>query len=296
MNRLEFREEVKKSNLCPEQFENLYDKFIELQDENIKVLKEVHRICEKHGINYELAFGSLIGAVRDNGVIPWDYDIDILIPYREKMQFIDALKEDLQSEYYFQCKEIDDTCRHYGMRIAPKGYDLSNLHVDVFYYIGAPKVFKKVFMRKIQLLFQWRYYKKVSFSDIKHMSWKYNSFVRICRILLSPIPMRCIDDKMHRLCMKYDIDNVEYCVPVFNVYKDLVYSSDSITKTDLRVTDFGSFRIPHDYSTVLNALYGDYNKIFPLKQRLGEFLLNYNHLTGEHRTFTGMESVGRYYL
>ena len=49
--------------------------------------------------SYQLAYGSLLGAIRDGGQITWDYDIDVFIPYEERGQLIEALNRDLKSEF-----------------------------------------------------------------------------------------------------------------------------------------------------------------------------------------------------
>ncbi len=52
----------------------------EIQKINLEMMKDIHDFCKSNGINYSLAYGSLIGAIRHRGFIPWDDDIDIWMP------------------------------------------------------------------------------------------------------------------------------------------------------------------------------------------------------------------------
>ena len=143
MNSADFIDEVKNSGICPENFEEVYSEFQGFQKDALDTLKEVHRVCEKNSILYELAFGSLLGFVRDGGQIPWDYDIDIIVPYEQKNKLIEALKKDLDGKFYFYCPETNKKCRHMIMRVAPVGYRTEALHVDVFFCVGTPEEEKK---------------------------------------------------------------------------------------------------------------------------------------------------------
>ena len=122
MKNQEFLEEVLQSNMCPKNFAEIYKEFEHYQSLAIETLREFHRICEKNAITYQLADGSLLGAIRDGGQIPWDYDVDVFVPYEEKDKLIESLRQELSDKYYFYCPEVNKKCRHFMMRVTPKGY------------------------------------------------------------------------------------------------------------------------------------------------------------------------------
>lgn len=73
----------------------------------LMMVKEIKRICEKYDIPYWLNGGSALGAIRHQGFIPWDDDLDIAMMLDDYHRFIEVLKTDLSSNYYFQCFETD---------------------------------------------------------------------------------------------------------------------------------------------------------------------------------------------
>ena len=52
----------------------------EIQSVNLEIMKDIHAFCVLNGIHYSLAYGSLLGAIRHQGFIPWDDDMDIMMP------------------------------------------------------------------------------------------------------------------------------------------------------------------------------------------------------------------------
>lgn len=59
----------------------------ELQNVSLEILKDLHSFCVKHNIKYSIAYGTLIGALRHKGFIPWDDDVDIIMPRPDYERF-----------------------------------------------------------------------------------------------------------------------------------------------------------------------------------------------------------------
>ena len=71
----------------------------EIKEIQLNILKAVHKFCIDNDINYSLAYGTLIGAVRHRGFIPWDDDIDIMMPRKDYDIFIDKFQHNLYKVY-----------------------------------------------------------------------------------------------------------------------------------------------------------------------------------------------------
>lgn len=67
-------------------------------------------ICEKHNLRYFVMFGSLIGAVRHNGFIPWDDDLDVGMPRKDYEEFIKIASKELKPPFFLRTPSTDPTC------------------------------------------------------------------------------------------------------------------------------------------------------------------------------------------
>ena len=74
----------------------------QLWQKELQILDEIDRICKKYDIVYYLVWGTLLGAIRHKGFIPWDDDIDVGMPIHSYKKFLQIAKKELPAEYFLQ--------------------------------------------------------------------------------------------------------------------------------------------------------------------------------------------------
>ncbi len=123
----------------------------EIQLYLLDILKAVDSFCAKEGIRYSIAYGTLLGAVRHKGFIPWDDDIDLLMPRPDYERFVASFGKEGDSRYRCLChKEGDkgDRFVHFFAKVEDthtkslqgKGCDYDfGLNIDIFPMDGKPE-------------------------------------------------------------------------------------------------------------------------------------------------------------
>ncbi|WP_162011072.1 LicD family protein [Streptococcus sp. S784/96/1] len=279
MNREEFFEEVTKAQIGPDNFETIYNEFGHFQNLALETLREFHNVCEKNGIDYQLTFGTLLGVVRDNGMIPWDYDIDVLVSITEKEKLVEALSRDLNPNYYFYCPESDRECRHVIMRLTPEGYRSEVLHVDVFYFTGSPddSTDRKKHALKIKQISEMRYDK---FVKVLQEASSFRNLVKMVLLKFRTmfISERSLRHKYESLVSKYNPKDSKYCITADTFADWYELPSEFLLETELIETSMGSFRVPVRRKELLKLFYEDYRKLYPVSDRLAELIKNHKKL------------------
>lgn len=273
----DFVKEVQESDFYYPEFENEYSSFLKYQKLALQTLNEFHRVCENNNINYALAYGSLLGVVRDHGQIPWDYDIDVVIDIQDRERLIDALNEYLSDDFYFICSLSNPMCLHYIIRLAPKGYNSLDLHVDVFYAVGIPEEEnerKEIFTK----LKRCTIIRRNKLRDLKRV-WKVSKkkfivyqYIKLRFLFTS---LKSINEQFEEASHRYPLITTKNCI--IPEYQSIMDSKDFID-TKLIELDSGTYRIPVYYDDLLTKWYGDYHRIMPLEERLNEMRIHYNNL------------------
>lgn len=114
----------------------------------LKIALEIRRVCEKNGLRCFLVYGSLLGAVRHGGFIPWDDDMDMGMLRADYDAFLEACKTDLRPEFLLQTWDTDPSYpfpagkirlkgTHTAERFAP-GDGEDGIYVDIFPFDAVP--------------------------------------------------------------------------------------------------------------------------------------------------------------
>lgn len=247
-------------------------KLEELQQIETTILKEIVTICHRNKIQYFLAYGSVLGAIRHGGPIPWDYDVDIAVPYNQLTEFIAVLRKELPAKYYLNYHDNDPCYPELLPRIGLKGYSTKVLHVDVFLLIGAPsdsnkhRWFKN-WSRFYTFVFKYKNFNESYFGAFTKPHQKI--FTPFVKLVLSPFSNSYIKRKFKQLCERYPFETAKYIVnPQFGyrmkefLPKEYYGQGKIVAYSDLEVF------VPEQVENYLNHIYGDYLLFPPEEERL----------------------------
>jgi len=83
----------------------------------LEIFLEFHRICEKYSLRYWMDTGTLLGAVRHKGFIPWDDDLDVCMPIEDYYTFLEIAPKELPKDMFLQTRESDKHYKRYFAKI-----------------------------------------------------------------------------------------------------------------------------------------------------------------------------------
>lgn len=247
----------------------------EIKAIELKILKYVHEFCINNDIKYFINYGTLLGAVRHKGFIPWDDDIDIMMSRDDYNKFIDLFsKEDSvykvismeTNEKYFNnfIKIIDSSTKIEDERNY-KTYE-SGIFIDIFPYDTFYE------LKVVNKTYNWESFKLLSFSkkeNIQYGDSKIKDFIRLMFwIFLKPVSPRFFAKKIEKVIKQYTDKNGKYVALLASKFK---YNEvfEKSTFEELIELDFEDtkFFAPKEYDKILTQYYGDYMKFPPIEKQ-----------------------------
>lgn len=234
-------------------------------------LKVFHDFCEEHGLRYSLAYGTMLGAVRHDGCIPWDDDVDVFMPRRDYLRFLELAQEKglYSRAYRIQTPETDRKypmlyiplkirSRHATLIEEPKKKYYQGAFIDVFPldYIGDDEAAFQKLKKKCAMISSLKM--RISFQELSGIK----RYIRILlQLVFKLIPAHALYRWQQKQIQKVaDNDRAKN--------RDMTSGIELVMRTVIKEEDFFplalhafgpyAFYIPHNYDSILTEEYGDY--------------------------------------
>ena len=254
----------------------------EIKNIELQILIKFAEFCDSNNLKYYLAYGTLLGAVRHKGFIPWDDDIDLMMPREDYNRFIELtgynqISENLVTRLYRDCqnpniypfvKVIDTNTLVYEKGKAKK--HISGIWIDIFPLDGFPEK-----QEEADLLFKKHIKIRHAYDlAITNPFYVRQSLIKKCiKIFIVPF-MKIYGIK--KLCRKLDLLAQTYSYNDSKAVADFTWPDNShtyILKEELEPSvnvefEGHNFKAPGKYHEYLTRLYGDYMQLPPESERI----------------------------
>lgn len=243
----------------------------------IELLKHIHLICERENLSYYLAYGTLLGAIRHKGFIPWDDDIDICLERKDYEKLVDKLKKDDNPQfmlvdnhsigYYYPFAKLVDSRT---IAIMDGNVTSHGIWVDIFPLDNLPdkKVvaswfkFKCFFLRAMMLSMT------TDFSSRKSHSDKKRFYKKILNFFAKIIGKETIARYQNQYIKKYNRIRTKNlsCFGTPYIFKEKI-PQEEIKNRELLTFENNQFWGLKKWDEYLFQLYRDYRTLPPIKKR-----------------------------
>lgn len=260
--------------------EKRYINVEELKKLQLEMLVEIDKYCNANSIQYSLAYGTLLGAVRHQGYIPWDDDIDIMMLRDDYAKFIsgfcapnmETLCHPKSKDYFLPFAKVVRTDTVMEEEVSIKSE--MGVYIDVFPIDTLPS--RRI--SRVVLLFVKRFlnsiyqFKVVKFSS--NRSRAKNIVLGMGKFLFKPISMHRLLTCMERLSCAHAGTSSCYCGPIADVDKNSseVFVKDLFTSYSSLSFEGKQFKAISSNDAWLRQMYGDYMALPPVDKRVSHHL------------------------
>ena len=260
-------------------------KIKEIQVVSLEILKTITDICEAQNLRYFLIYGTLIGAVRHKGYIPWDDDVDIMMPrpdydkllaylYRnmDKYSNLEVFNHNINKLYPYMITRISDIRYEIEME-NEKSYGMG-VFIDIYPFDGLGNTEKEAIKyglkgdRLSSICYQAtrEHFALETTTSLIRKIIKY-PFYLISKMIGKDI----IQDKLESLARVKSYDESMYvgCVVWLSGGAKDIFKKEWFDEYVIVPYEKYEFRIPKEYDKILTHIYGDYMKLPSEKDRVG---------------------------
>lgn len=254
-----------------------------LHEADLEIVKKVVALCDRHNLLYYMLGGSMLGAIRHKGFIPWDDDIDLGMPRKDYERFLELAPKELgdslrivnyktdSSYHYYITRVLDTNTKVMENRFESEG-KFTNLSIDIFPIDGTPN---NILLRKWYCfrLMAHRAMASLHYKDVivtKNRDWKEGLLLWIMLKLPTEKMFNHFNqlEKCDHLLKKYKMNSSLYSGNMMGAYKtrELIptewYGTSSFY-------DFEGIKLRgiKEYDKYLTRLYGDYMQLPPEEKR-----------------------------
>lgn len=253
------------------------ENLIRVQELSLMILKDFIKFCDENDINYVVAYGTTLGAIRHGGFIPWDDDIDVMMLREEYDKFLEIMGKIKNEKYDFFTMENTNNYYKLFAKMSLKGtktFDFwhnntdfnMGLCIDIFILDDIPKnsFKKKIFLKKRAFHRKLGDILEVLNSDMYISKNK----EKIGRILKKIFNIFRVNQKFlirqNRQLRKKKSDSIEVCDLAYDFVfpKDIFVNPIKVEFEDIEV------KVPTDCDKYLTVVFGDYMKLPPENERI----------------------------
>lgn len=252
----------------------------QLHKHELEIMDEFVKICNKYNLTYFLYGGTLLGAVRHKGFIPWDDDLDLAMPRKDYEKFIEVAKNELNSKFELDNYHTNKLCYLNFSKIRNKNTILvqdfqkdnyegpKGIWIDIFPLDNAKKEEGKLQSLRIIFIKAMR-----SIAHYKSNIYLGNNKIKLKKVLgkiFGIIPLNTLLSIQDTLMKKNAKKETEYFISIasqYNYKKQTMKKDIFIPAKELEF-EGRKYKVPNNYTYFLERIYGDYMKLPPKEKRI----------------------------
>ena len=258
----------------------------DIQKVSLQILKFVSALCEREGFRYSLMYGTLIGAIRHKGFIPWDDDVDIMMPRPDYERFLQYCATHTNELGFYKIYNSNTHKNYnYGItRVCDSRYEIiemkankncgMGIFIDVYPYDGLGNNLQDA----LELLTLSRHYCdtiadiiSVNHSVLGTLNCKGKIVYVYEKTIKKMRGTRYYLNKLSSLCKDHSYDNSIYVGPLMWYFAKphrVLFKKELFDELIKVPFEDGLFCVPKNYHDLLTLEYGDYMQLPPVEKRI----------------------------